>query len=74
MAWDKKRYENVKKKCSDDILYGTKNAYIYMQEYVRMVTIEDYEACKAIAEVLLPVGYNVADTHDSIPRLNGTHN
>jgi len=68
--WNNKRYEEVKAKCKFDIENKRKTPYDYMLEYKRMVTIEDYEACKAITEILMPLNYDTADTHAHIASLN----
>ena len=70
MAWNQRRYEEMKRKCAEDIRNGIKKPYDYMQEYKKMVIADDYEACKAITEVLEPLNYFTADTHAHIPRLN----
>lgn len=68
--WNKKRYQEVKDQCQLDIESKIKTPYDYMLEYKKMVVIDDYEACKAITEVLKPLNYDTADTHNHIPRLN----
>jgi hypothetical protein len=68
--WNKKRYEEVKERCEFDLRNKRKKPYDYMIEYKNMVMSEDYEACKAITEVLKPLNYNTADTHSHIPCLN----
>ena len=70
MAWNEKHYKDYKRKVEDDINSGIKKPYDYMQEYKRKVETEDYEACKAITEVLEPLHYYTADTHNHIPCLN----
>jgi len=70
MAWNEKHYQDYKRKCENDIKSGIRKPYDYMQEYKKMVAIEDYEACKAITEVLEPLQYFTADTHRHIPSLN----
>ena len=69
--WNEKRYQEVKKQCQKDIDSGHKKPYCYMNEYKQMIKIEDYEAAKAITEVLKPLNYDTADTHMHIPSLNG---
>jgi hypothetical protein len=68
--WNQTRYEEVKRKCSADIKSGLKDPCDYMQEYKKMVDKEDYEACKAITEVLEPLNFFTADTHKHIRSLN----
>ena len=64
--WNKKRYEEVKEKCKSEIKNGIKKPYDYMIEYKEMIRIEDYEACKAITEILKPFNYHTEDTHSHI--------
>lgn len=70
MAWNNYRYEQVKSMCQENITRGWKTCADYMLEYKAMVKKEDYEACKAITEVLDTYGYKTADTHKTIPSLN----
>ncbi len=70
MGWNQKHYENVKKDCVINISTGNKSAYCYMKEYETMIDKEDYEAAKAITEVLLPLGYNTLETHSHIKSLH----
>ena len=53
-----------------DIKDKIRSPYDYMIEYKRMIEVENYEACKAIAEVLKTLNYDVIDTHPHIPSLN----
>ena len=41
-----------------------------MQEYKRRIVADDFEAAKAITEVLKPLNYDTADTHPHIKQLN----
>lgn len=68
--WDKERYEKIKTQCRDDISNNKQTATYYMKVYKRMIEIEDYEAAKAITEILKPLGYHTADTHPHIKSLN----
>lgn len=70
IMWNQKRYEEVKAKCKADITSKCKSPYDYMFEYKKMVEIEDYEACKAITEVLSPLNYKTEDAHVYIASLN----
>ena len=70
MAWDKTRYEEVKRQCQTDIAGVKKTAYCYMKQYELMIEQEDYEAAKAITEILLPLGFDTAQTHSHIKTLN----
>ncbi len=63
MSWNEARYATVKAQCKADIAAKRKTAYDYMQEYKKMIRKEDYEAAKAITEVLEPMNYDTADTH-----------
>jgi hypothetical protein len=67
--WNIQRYEQVKAKCKSDIDCGRKSAFDYMYEYKKMIAAEDYEAAKAITEVLAPLHYWTADTHKHIKEL-----
>lgn len=69
MAWDKQHYEEVKRQVEQNIACGKKTAYCYMKEYELMIEKEDYEGAKAITEILLPLGYDTAQTHNHIKRL-----
>jgi hypothetical protein len=66
MAWNKLRYEEAKKTPSDSLLNCSKTPYSLMKEYEEMIINEDYEGAKAITEVLLPLGYDTAQTHSHI--------
>jgi hypothetical protein len=68
--WNEKRYNEMKLQCQTDIAKKTKTPYDYMMEYKEMIRKEDYEAAKAITEVLEPLKYHTADTHNHIPSLN----
>lgn len=70
MSWNKKRYEQVKTQCREDISNSRQTATYYMKVYKRMIDIEDYEAAKAITETLKPLGYHTSDTHPHIESLN----
>ena len=61
----------MKLQCQTDIARKTKTPYDYMMEYKKMIGKEDYEAAKAITEVLEPFKYYTADTHNHIPSLKG---
>jgi hypothetical protein len=67
--WNKERYDQVKTKCSCDLKSGFKQPHDYMHEYKKMVEKEDYEACKAITEILEPLNFFTADTHQHIKSL-----
>jgi hypothetical protein len=69
MAWNKQHYEEVKRQVEQNIACGKKTAYCYMKEYEQMIEKEDYEGAKAITEILLPLGYDTAQTHNQINRL-----
>lgn len=70
MSWDNQRFEHVKHVCTSDIKSGHKRPSDYMGDYKRMVELDDFEACKAITEVLEMFGYKTADTHRHIRTLN----
>lgn len=70
MSWNEQRYLDVKRKCANDIANGHKKAQDYMMQYKKMIIQEDYEAAKAITEVLKPLNYDTADTHQHIKELN----
>lgn len=72
--WDNKRYEEIKQKCQSDISSQIKNPYDYMMIYKDMIAKEDYEAAKAITEVLEPMKYYTADTHNHIRSLKQNKN
>lgn len=57
MPFDKIRYLEVKHKILDNIESGRKNYYCYIKEYELAILREDYEAAKAITEILQPLGY-----------------
>lgn len=67
--WDENRYLEVKEKCQRELDNKTKKPYDYMLEYKKMIKTEDYEAAKAITEVLKPLNYDTADTHNHIKEL-----
>lgn len=67
--WDKERYLEAKTKYQSDIDNKIKKPYDLMLQYKRMIKIENYEAAKAITEVLKPLNYDTADTHIHIPEL-----
>jgi len=69
--WNTQKYEEEKAKCESDINSKRKTPYDYMIIYKEMVKIENYEACKAITELIKPLNYDTADTHAHIPSLNG---
>ncbi len=69
--WDTKKYEKEKAKCKSNIDSKRKSPYDYMLIYKEMVEVENYEACKAITEILKPLNYETIDTHAHIPSLNG---
>lgn len=73
MPWNKDRYQRVKADCEWNTSKGFKSPQFYMNEYMDMIKKDDFEAAKAIAEVLLPLGFDVATTHDSIRVLNVVH-
>lgn len=70
MAWYQQRYEQVKSQCIQSITMAYKTCADWMLDYKTFIKKEDYEACKAITEVLEPYGYKTADTHKTIPELN----
>lgn len=69
MPFDKKKYEKAKLICTEDIESEYRSPSDYMKVYKAAIIQEDYERAKAIAEVLKPLGYYVADTHRHIPGL-----
>ena len=72
--WNEIRYNEMKYQCQTDIAKNTKTPYEYMLVYEEMIRKEDYEAAKAITEVLKPLNYHTADTHNRIPSLNVSNN
>lgn len=70
MGWNKRRYEESKRVCANDISKGYKTAKEYMEKYKEMIIKEDYESAKAITEVLEPLNYYTSDTHRHINQLN----
>ncbi len=73
MPWNKDRYQRVKEDVAFNTSRGNKSPQFYMNEYMDMIKKDDFEAAKAIAEVLLPLGFDVATTHDNIRVLNVVH-
>lgn len=69
MPFNNKRYNRLKKICEDDLAMEFKTAKEYMQIYKDAIIGQDYEAAKAIAEILEPLGYHVTDTHRHIEGL-----
>lgn len=69
MSWDKERYESVKIKAQSDLTRKLKSPYDYMQIYKQMIADDDFEGAKAVTEVLKPLNYDTADTHNHIPCL-----
>lgn len=67
--WNENRYLEAKKKCQVAIDDKIKKPYDYMVEYKKAIKIEDYEIAKAITEVLKPLNYDTADTHNHIKEL-----
>jgi len=70
-VWNTEKYQKEKVKCKADIDSKRKSPYDYMIIYKEMVKTENYESCKAITEILKPLNYDTADTHNHIPSLNG---
>lgn len=64
--WNEDRYNKVRKQCQEDIDNKIKTPYEYMIQYETMIKIEDYEAAKAITEVLAPLNYKTIDCHNRI--------
>ena len=69
MSWNQERYESMKTQCKGDISNKRKSAQDYMMLFKKMIVAEDYEAAKAITEVLHPLGYYTHDTHQHIEGL-----
>lgn len=69
-GWNKERYESQKQKFEIQLKNKSISPYDLMQEYKRRVVSDDFEACKAITEVLKPLNYDTADTHPHIKQLN----
>ena len=70
MPWNEKRYNEQLSIIADDINSGRKKPYDYMLEYKKAVNTDDFERCKAITEILKPLNYDTADTHNHIEKLN----
>jgi len=70
MAWDNNRYLHMREQCQNDINREYKTPADYMLVYKKMIMKDDYEAAKAITEVLAPLNYDTAMTHDHISKLN----
>ena len=70
MSWNEKKYQEYKAKVNSDIQLGLKSNYDYMEKYKEMVVSENYEACKAMTEVLAENDVHTAETHKYIPSLN----
>lgn len=68
--WNEKRYNEIKLKCENDLKSRIKSPFDYMMEYKKMIINNDYEAAKAITEVLKPLHYETSDTHQHIRELN----
>jgi hypothetical protein len=68
--WNEKRYNEVKSKVEHDLKYKVKSPFDYMMEYKKMIVAEDYEAAKAITEVLKSLNYETSDTHEHIKELS----
>ncbi len=73
MPWNKDRYQRVKEDCSYNTGSGFKTPQAYMNVYMEMIKADDFEGAKAIADVLKPLGFDVATTHDRIRVLNIVH-
>ena len=67
--WDNNRYLQAVDKCQRDLDTKKRRPYEYMLKYKNMIKAEDYETAKAITEVLKPLNYNTADTHNHIYEL-----
>lgn len=61
--WDEKRYDKIKKNCEVSI-----DEYLHKEEYwiiayAQSIVDDDFEASKAISEVLIEIGIDVKETH-----------
>lgn len=63
------RFNELKKQVEQRIASKTTSPYEYMKKYGEMVEAEDYDFCRAITEVLKPLGYDTKDTHKHIPSI-----
>ena len=68
--WNEKKYNETKLKCEQSLRERTMSLPEWMQEYKLMVIKENYEAAKAITDVLKPFNYETSDTHQHIKELN----
>lgn len=69
MAFNKTRYESVKAATERSLNQGYKKPYEFMESYKEAIEMENYEDAKAISDVLMPLNYDVTDTHGHINRL-----
>jgi hypothetical protein len=77
MTWNKKKYpagvkkyNDMKKKCQDDINKGRKSPNDYMKIYKEKITKQEYEHARAITDILETMNYYTYMTHDHIACLN----
>ena len=70
MPWSPKRYRAAKKIVETDVAKSKDDLGYYMGRYKEMIEIENFEAAKAITDVLEPFNYYTKDTHQHIKKLN----
>jgi hypothetical protein len=68
-GWNQTKFEDDKRSFEIKLRNKSVTPYDLMQEYKRRVVLDDFEACKAITEVLKPLNYDTADTHTHIHQL-----
>ena len=68
--WNEKRYQEMLEYASEQIQTKRRKPFDFMMIYKDMIEKDDFEAAKAIDEVLRPLNYFVEDTHKHIKCLN----
>lgn len=68
-GFNQEQYLRFKKFCESEIASKRQTPSDFMLEYKKRLKQEDYEACKAITEVLEPLKYYTKDTHAHIEGL-----
>lgn len=62
MSWDEDLYQETKAACEYNLKKGYKSTHFYINEYHHMMRRENYEAAKAITEVLAEQGIETANS------------
>ena len=63
MGWNQKKYERAKEIVEEDIKNDPEDYEFYLVDYGRMIDNENYEAAKAITDVLATIGHKTIETH-----------